>query len=61
LLLWVSCHRNFVTVVYHRNSVITRLKDLIKGRINKFSLDALMNFVSAARLEVRIAVTERAA
>jgi predicted XRE-type DNA-binding protein len=38
-----------------------RLNDLLRGRIGKFSLDGLMNFASAARLEVRIAVETRAA
>jgi predicted XRE-type DNA-binding protein len=38
-----------------------RLNDLLKGRINKFSLDALMNLAAAAGLEVRIAVETRAA
>jgi predicted XRE-type DNA-binding protein len=38
-----------------------RLNDLLKGRISKFSLDALMNLAAAAGLEVRIAVEPRAA
>jgi predicted XRE-type DNA-binding protein len=38
-----------------------RLNDLLKGRIGKFSLDALMNLAAAAGLEVRIAVEPRAA
>jgi len=37
-----------------------RLNDLLKGRINKFSLDALMNLAAAAGLTVRLQV-ERAA
>jgi predicted XRE-type DNA-binding protein len=38
-----------------------RLNDLLRGRISKFSLDALMNLAAAAGLEVRIAVEPRAA
>jgi predicted XRE-type DNA-binding protein len=37
-----------------------RLNDLLKGRINKFSLDALMNLAAAAGLRVTVQV-ERAA
>lgn len=37
-----------------------RLNDLLKGRINKFSLDALMNLAAAAGLTVKLQV-ERAA
>jgi predicted XRE-type DNA-binding protein len=36
-----------------------RLNDLLKGRINKFSLDALMNIAAAAGLRVTVQV-ERA-
>jgi predicted XRE-type DNA-binding protein len=38
-----------------------RLNDLLKGRIGRFSLDALMNLAVGAGLDVRIAVTSRAA
>jgi predicted XRE-type DNA-binding protein len=38
-----------------------RLNDLLRGRIAKFSLDALMNLASAAGLDVKIAVAARAA
>jgi predicted XRE-type DNA-binding protein len=38
-----------------------RLNDLLRGRIGKFSLDALMNMAAAAGLDVRIAVEPRAA
>jgi predicted XRE-type DNA-binding protein len=37
-----------------------RLNDLVRGRINKFSLDALVNIAMAAGLEVRIAVVKAA-
>lgn len=33
-----------------------RLNDLLRGRINKFSLDALINIAMAAGLEVRVQV-----
>jgi predicted XRE-type DNA-binding protein len=35
-----------------------RLNDLLRGRINKFSLDALVNIAMAAGLEVRVAVVK---
>jgi predicted XRE-type DNA-binding protein len=38
-----------------------RLNDLLRGRIGKFSLDALMNLVAAAGLTVRIEVLPHAA
>lgn len=38
-----------------------RLNDLLRGRISKFSLDALMNLATAAGLEVRLEVTRKAA
>ncbi len=38
-----------------------RLNDLLRGRIGKFSLDALMNMAAVAGLEVRIAVKARVA
>src|SRR3954463_3317400 len=37
-----------------------RLNDLLRGRINKFSLDALVNIAMAAGLEVRVAVVKAA-
>ena len=37
-----------------------RLKDLLRGRINKFSLDALINVASAAGLAVRVEVVKEA-
>src|SRR6059058_2400110 len=37
-----------------------RLNDLLRGRINKFSLDALVNVAMAAGLEVRVAVVKAA-
>jgi predicted XRE-type DNA-binding protein len=33
-----------------------RLNDLLRGRINKFSLDALINVATAAGLKVRVEV-----
>jgi predicted XRE-type DNA-binding protein len=33
-----------------------RLNDLLRGRINKFSLDALINIAMAAGLQVRVEV-----
>lgn len=38
-----------------------RLNDLLRGRIDKFSLDALMNIAVAAGLSVRIKVIRPAA
>jgi predicted XRE-type DNA-binding protein len=38
-----------------------RLNDLLKGRISKFSLDALVNLAARAGLDVSIAVEPRAA
>lgn len=38
-----------------------RLNDLMRGRINKFSLDALINIATSADLAVRLKVTRRAA
>lgn len=37
-----------------------RLNDLLRGKLSKFSLDALVNLASAARLTVEIRVTESA-
>ena len=37
-----------------------RLNDLLRGRINKFSLDALVNIAMAAGLEVQVAVVRAA-
>ena len=38
-----------------------RLNDLLRGRISKFSLDALMNLAGKAGLTVRLEVTRSAA
>jgi predicted XRE-type DNA-binding protein len=38
-----------------------RMNDLMRGRINKFSLDALINVATSAGLAVRLKVTRRAA
>jgi predicted XRE-type DNA-binding protein len=38
-----------------------RLNDLLRGRIDKFSLDALMNIAAKAGLSVRIKVARSAA
>ena len=38
-----------------------RLSDLVRGRIDKFSLDALMNLAARAELSVRVKVARRAA
>ncbi|WP_407522657.1 helix-turn-helix domain-containing protein [Methylobacterium oryzisoli] len=38
-----------------------RLNDLLRGRINKFSLDALLNLATAADLSVAWTITPRAA
>lgn len=35
-----------------------RLNDLLKGKIGKFSLDALVNMTSAARLHIHLTVEE---
>ena len=37
-----------------------RLNDLLRGRINKFSLDALINVATAAGLAVRVKVVKAA-
>ena len=37
-----------------------RLNDLLRGRINKFSLDALINVATAAGLAVRVQVVKAA-
>ncbi|NAT16555.1 helix-turn-helix domain-containing protein [Pseudomonas syringae] len=38
-----------------------RLNDLLKGKVDKFSLDALVNMLSGANLKIAIEVTERSA
>jgi predicted XRE-type DNA-binding protein len=38
-----------------------RLNDLLRGRIDKFSLDALMNLAARAGLSVRVKVVRAAA
>jgi len=38
-----------------------RMNDLMRGRINKFSLDALTNLAARAGLSVRVRVTRSAA
>ena len=38
-----------------------RLNDLLRGRINKFSLDALVDLADAAGLSVRVKITRQAA
>ena len=38
-----------------------RTNDLLRGRINKFSLDALMNLAEKAGLSVRVKIIRRAA
>lgn len=38
-----------------------RLNDLLRGRINKFSLDALMNHASHAEISVKLKVVRPAA
>jgi predicted XRE-type DNA-binding protein len=38
-----------------------RMNDLLRGRINKFSLDSLMNLATRAGLSVRVEVARRAA
>jgi predicted XRE-type DNA-binding protein len=38
-----------------------RMNDLLRGRINKFSLDALINVATRAGLSVRVAITRTAA
>jgi predicted XRE-type DNA-binding protein len=38
-----------------------RMNDLVRGRIDKFSLDALMNLAAQAGLAVRVEVTRPAA
>ncbi|PBK50992.1 XRE family transcriptional regulator [Pseudomonas syringae pv. actinidiae] len=35
-----------------------RLNDLLKGKIDKFSLDALVNMLTGANLKIEIEVTE---
>jgi predicted XRE-type DNA-binding protein len=38
-----------------------RLNDLLKGKVDKFSLDALVNLLAGADLEIEISVTSKAA
>ena len=38
-----------------------RLNDLLKGKIEKFSLDALVNMLASANLKIEIHVSHRAA
>lgn len=38
-----------------------RMNDLVRGRINKFSLDALINVAARAGLSIRVEVVRRAA
>jgi len=38
-----------------------RMNDLLRGRINKFSLDALINLATRAGLSVRVEVVKTAA
>jgi predicted XRE-type DNA-binding protein len=38
-----------------------RLNDLLKGKIDKFSLDALVNMLASANLEIDVTVKQRAA
>jgi predicted XRE-type DNA-binding protein len=37
------------------------MNDLLRGRINKFSLDALINIAARAGLSVRVQIARRAA
>ncbi|MEK1942022.1 MAG: XRE family transcriptional regulator [Pseudomonas sp.] len=38
-----------------------RLNDLLKGKVDKFSLDALVNMLAGANLKIEVEVTARAA
>lgn len=38
-----------------------RLNDLLKGKIDKFSLDALVNMLASANLEIDVTVKQKAA
>jgi len=38
-----------------------RLNDLLKGKIDKFSLDALVNMLAGADLEIEVEVKRKAA
>lgn len=38
-----------------------RLNDLLKGKISKFSLDALVNMLAGANLELEVSVNNKAA
>lgn len=38
-----------------------RLNDLLKGKIDKFSLDALVNMLASANLKIEIHISHRAA
>ncbi|MCC6946598.1 MAG: XRE family transcriptional regulator [Bradyrhizobiaceae bacterium] len=38
-----------------------RMNDLLRGRINKFSLDALINLATRAGLSVRVEIARKAA
>ena len=38
-----------------------RLNDLLKGKIDKFSLDALVNMLAGANLEIEVHISHKAA
>lgn len=38
-----------------------RLNDLLKGKVDKFSLDALVNLLAGANLRLEVSVTSKAA
>ncbi len=38
-----------------------RLNDLLKGKIDKFSLDALVNMLAGANLELEVRISDKAA
>jgi len=44
-----------------RLGLTPRMNDLLRGRINKFSLDALINLATRAGLSVRVEVVKTAA
>lgn len=55
--------RNVTQAVAAKRLGVTqaRLNDLIRGKIDKFSVDALMNIASRAGLSVRVRVAQTAA
>jgi predicted XRE-type DNA-binding protein len=56
---WVNAHEWTQAVAAKKLGITQpRLNDLLKGRISKFSLDALVNIAAAAGLHVQVEIVE---